>query len=100
MLEVQQRVDTIAEEEREQDPAKVLECKLGRTEEEEEEGGGGERRREEEGGGGERRRGEEEGRGGGMDGGRRKGEGKERSRAGIQTRRSAKRKKGKAHIRL
>ena len=41
MLEVQQGVDTVAEEEREQDPTKVLECKLGRREEG---GGGGERR--------------------------------------------------------
>ena len=42
MLEVQQGVDTVAEEEREQDPTKVLECKLGRREEG---GGGGEKKK-------------------------------------------------------
>lgn len=41
MLEVQQGVDTVAEKEREQDPTKVLECKLERREEEEEGEGGG-----------------------------------------------------------
>ena len=69
MLVVEQRVDTVAEEEREQDPTKVLECKLGRREEEEEEEREEEGEEEREGG---RKRGEKkEGE---------KGEGKERSR--------------------